>query len=198
MIRRIVRWAETETGTDDQGPYPTAQVGYLGRPGLSTALFPWGFYARPPKGVLAALFSFGAMSDMRGHMPLVGPERTRIALGEVIVYHPATGAKLHLKQDGSIEIIATAAATITAPDGLTINADTQINGTLDVSGAATLAGALTAQSTASMEGDVTLDTGVDLFFNGSEDGTPPTSLNNHVHRSDFATGPGDVDGPKDP
>jgi hypothetical protein len=73
-----------------------------------------------------------------------------LAAGEVAVYHPTTGSKVHLLVDGSIRVTAGAASALFTSTGgvtitpgdvpLTVNGDLTVTGDL-IAGGATLASA---------------------------------------------------------
>ena len=188
LIARIIRWANVEASGDDGGPYQVQQLSYLERTGKSAAIYPFGFSALAPKDTLAFFATISAQSENRVHMPISGPDRVRLKPGEVVVYHPKTGSKIHFKADGSIEVEAGTSEVKIDAANLTLTGATKIDGSLNVTGAVDMDGTL------EVNGVATFDDAI--MSSSSED--PAYDLAGHVHLSNFSTGPGDVDPPKDP
>jgi hypothetical protein len=89
-------------------------------------------------------------------MPISGPDRIRLRDGEVVVFHPKTGAKVHFKEDGSIAIESPSDVKVIAGGDLTAT----------VSGSASIAAtSITLDGNAEVTGDATL--GGDLNHDGS-------------------------------
>lgn len=126
-VSRTVRWAEVVVSGSDTKPYQTQQVGFLGKGGHSLAWYPYGYTALAPSGTLALMFAHAGESEAHTHLPGSPKERPHPLLeGEVALFHPKTGAKIHLKNDGTIDIFAggiDGAVNIAAGDGnITIQA----------------------------------------------------------------------------
>ena len=87
--------------------------------------------------------------------------------GDVIVYHPIAGSRIHLRADGTIEILASG--------GVSIAGDLDVMGSLTVSGDATVDGDV-ADGVRAMSGDRTLFNVHLHKENGAGGGTtdPPT------------------------
>lgn len=183
-IAKIIRWAATESKADDVGPYQTQRVNYLRRgAGRSASIYPYGFSAAAPAGILSAMLSISGKTDARAHMPISGPERIRLKSGEVVVFHPSTGAKAHFKEDGSIDIespldvsvvagrnatvVAATLASITAP-AITLEGDVTVTGTLDAAGTITAGGDLVDQNSIELSAHVHQD-----GFHPTTDNGPP-------------------------
>jgi hypothetical protein len=88
----------------------------MGKVTDSVAWYPYGFHA------VAELDSLGVMLNQQGdtHLHLVGSPRQRITVGdgEVIVYHPDTGSKVHFKSNGDINV--------ESPGTLSLNGETLV------------------------------------------------------------------------
>lgn len=158
-MRSIIKWgATTLSRVARAGKPPTQQVSYLGKAANVTTWTPYGFDAAPPKDKLALILAILSNSD--NQVGLVGSpgEGPTLADGEVVTYHPTTGAKVHFRADGSIEIVtalasvilsatgditatclnaiisASLTATVTAPL-ITLDGNVAVTGTLAVAGA---------------------------------------------------------------
>ena len=104
-IRSLIRLARiTSVGIDDKD-FPNQQVGYLGKVGDAVMWFPYGFTANVPIDELALIFSVGANSESRIAFPSSPKLRIKpIKAGEIVIFHPLTGAKIHFKTNGNIDI----------------------------------------------------------------------------------------------
>lgn len=194
-IRRLIRWAVTETDASESGTYQTQQISYLGRPGKSASAYPYGFSANAPKGVLAVLLSISGQSDARAHMPISGPKRIRLASGEVVVFHPNTGSKVHFRSDGSIEVDAKADVRVTAAGAITAVAGTTLTATAAVSAAitaptVTITGNLVVTGTLNIAGAATFGAAI-TDLNGIDHVT-------HKHTYLISGSPNDTSGPETP
>ena len=106
----------------------------------------YGFTSHPFDGAEAIVASVGGL---RSHMiALVVEDRryrlTGLAPGEVAIYDDL-GNVIKLGRD-RIEILAASKVQLTAPDGLTIDADVTINGDVAITGAVAVDGTLTAST----------------------------------------------------
>lgn len=145
FVARLIRWAMVESTGSDEDPYPHQQVTYLGTGGESQVWFPYGFHALAPAGTLALMFAMSGDSDSRTHMPGSPRERTKVKEGEVVMYHPKTGAKVHFKDDGTIEIVAAEGSPVKIETTGDIECDSTTlrqTGALNVVGGLTLGGAI--------------------------------------------------------
>jgi len=195
MISRVVRWAEIANTGTDADPYPTQRVNFLGKEGNAQTWYPYGFNALAPRGSLGLMLAIGGDSGSQVVLPGSPQERVKVLAGEVVVYHPQTKAKVHMKTDGSISIDAPVSVDVTAP---TINATATATANvtapaIGMTGAVAITGTLAVSGISNFTGDATFvgainaTSSVDASYNLAE----------HVHLSNFATGPGDVDPPKD-
>jgi len=122
-LKYVVRWALTTRDGVDSGDFPTSQVFYLGRPGDAVAWYPYGLHANAPAGELSVLLAMSG--DPASRVALPGSPKSRphpIAVGEVVLYHPATGAKVHLMADGSIVVDAPANVSVVAGGNVDVEA----------------------------------------------------------------------------
>ena len=180
QVRRIVRWSVVESAGDDRGGFPVQQISYLNRAGLSAAWYPFGYHAIAEEDSQALLFTISGQSDARVHFPGSPKDRPEVKPGEVVLYHPKSQSKIYLKNDGDIEIIAKDQAKITAPNGLTINANTQINGTLTVSDTTKLDGTVDINNTVDVSHQTHFHNAV--LVDNTTDNTGTYDLREHVHR----------------
>lgn len=127
-INKIVVDSDSKDDTDR----PIQNINYLGRKGSTEAFFPYGMHANVPKGFLGVLFTILKQASNRMAMFSSGQERIKVATGEVVFFHPATKAKTHYKNDGSI-VTKTKFCTIVAKadgelnvNGATITADGKV------------------------------------------------------------------------
>lgn len=160
-VGQLIRWAVVKTAGTDAGNYPTQELSYNGRPARNSAVwYPYGFHAVAEAGSMALLLYAGGQPDARVHLSGSPRERPRINAGEVVVYCPVTGAKVHFRKNGDIDITspadvnvnalnvnatATTKATVTAPD-IDLTGDVNITGALTVSGILNANGVLNANN----------------------------------------------------
>jgi hypothetical protein len=116
IAKRLIRWCFVSREDPDEGDFPVQQVSYMGKVTDSVAWYPYGFHA------VAELDALGVMLNQQGdtHLHLVGSPRERITVGdgEVIVYHPDTGSKVHFKSNGDIDV--------ESPGTLSLNGETLV------------------------------------------------------------------------
>lgn len=132
-IRNLWRWARvTIVGSDDK-EFPFQQVSYLGKAGNAVMWFPYGFHANIPVDTLGLIVGVGGNSEARVMLPGSPKERIKpLAAGEIVVYHPSTGTKIHFKADGNININTIKTLNVIAATKVILNApDVEIgDGTL--------------------------------------------------------------------
>jgi hypothetical protein len=144
------------------GVLPTQQVTYLGKATNSIPWFPYGFDANVPTEFLSVVLQV-LNSESKVHLP-GSPGGAPITLsGEVVLYHPSTLAKVHMKDQGvvlietaqaSVEITPESGINITPSGGpvtvtgdLTVTGDVTVQTDLDVSGATALGATVTSNGT---------------------------------------------------
>lgn len=162
LLNDLIKLCRFSKRESDTGQFPIQQVEYLEKTGDSFVVLPYGMHANIPADFLGLLLS--AKEQDRFVIPLSSKERVHpVASGELVLFHPVTGSKVHFKNNGDIDIetaadinatcnninvSAAAKATVTAPD-IALIGDVAITGTLSISDAVTaassvaVAGALT-------------------------------------------------------
>ncbi len=114
-LKNLLRWCKvTRDGGADADQFPVQQVGYLEKVGDALMWFPFGYHANIPAETLAVMLSMQGNSEARVALPGSPVERPAIVAGEVVVYHPATGSKIHFKANGDLEITGAALASLSA------------------------------------------------------------------------------------
>jgi hypothetical protein len=103
-IKSLLRWAKTTRDEADADAWPTHQVSYMGKVGKSLAWFPFGFHANVPKENLTLVMSMQGNPEARVDLPGSPLSRPVAEPGEVVVYHPATGSKVHFKESGDVDV----------------------------------------------------------------------------------------------
>ena len=140
-MRMMIRWVATSLARlgGSGGQTPTQQVTYMGKVANVVPWMPYGFAASVPPDKLGIGLSILGNSDSSVYLPGSPGEDPTMAEGEVAFYHPTTGSKIHMRADGSIDILAgTVTATLSASGGVTItpgSAPVTIAGDLTVTGA---------------------------------------------------------------
>jgi len=129
-IKNVIRWAMTTRDGDDSGDCPKLQVGYLGKIGDAAAWFPYGLHANVPAGELAVMFAMNGNPESRVVLP--GSVKSRphpLAVGEVVLYHPGTGAMVHLKANGDVLVSSPGNVSIEAAGDVTATAAGDVTAT---------------------------------------------------------------------
>jgi len=94
--------------SNNDSQFPVFQVEYMGKTADVALIFPYGQFASLPKGQLLVVQSIGAEESNRVALGSGDPsDRPEIDEGEVIYFHPQTGATIHFKNSGEIEIKST-------------------------------------------------------------------------------------------
>lgn len=168
---KTIQWGATSLArVRDAGNFAVQQLKHLGKGSKSVPWFPYGYDASVPTNVLSVILGVLGL-DSKVHLPGTPPAQVpEIEVGEVVVFHPTTGSKVHFLANGDVQVeaglasvtIAAAAGSVTvnAPTGLTINGNVVVNGsittvgggvtigtTLAVTGASTLGATVTAGGT---------------------------------------------------
>lgn len=103
-LKSIIRLGATDNSVSERGGLPLQKVFYLGKSSESVPLFPYGMHARPKKGWLSLILSYGGRSENRWHLTSSAERRpTDLKDGEIVFYHPPTMSEIRLKSDGTIE-----------------------------------------------------------------------------------------------
>lgn len=132
-VARLIRWAMVVDPGEDDNPYPTQRVEFLGKQGDSQTWFPYGFTALAPRDALSLMWAIGGDGASRVHMPGSPLERPKMKEGEVAMYHPASGAIVHMLADGTIEIESALEVKVIAPL-ISLTGTTNIVGPTTVTG----------------------------------------------------------------
>lgn len=146
-IRSLIHWGATTRTHDDAGDFPIQQIGYMGKIGEVVMWFPAGFHSNVDTDELALILSIQGNPEAKIGLPGTPAKRPKIATGEVVVYHPKSGSKIHFKDDGSI--------VLTSGTGVTIDAPTTL-----VTGEMTVQGEFNAQAAMNVTGDTQLGSAV--------------------------------------
>ena len=107
------------TGGDAGKAFPQQQGKALDRVGDMFVASPYGLYSNLPDGQLFKVID----EDGRVVLGLTVERPDGIEQGEVVVFHPGTDTKIHLKNNGDIDI-ESAKVNITASDSVNIDAPT--------------------------------------------------------------------------
>lgn len=149
-LQSLIKLAAVVTPGSDGFAMPKHQIQYKGKLGESVPWFPFGFHAVPTPDSFTLVVSPNARPEERVDFPSSAQDRIPVAVGEVIVYHPATKSKMHFKADGTIDIASDVQVNVTAPL-------TQVNGDLDVTGTFGVAGTAQFQSNVEIDANLTVD-----------------------------------------
>jgi len=134
MIRNMTRRSVITLAGDDAGDYPVQQITYLGKATECEMISPYGLHANLPVGVtLLTTWSVQGQEDNRvgmGYTPKLRPKE--LPEGELVLYHPLTGSKIHYKNNGDIDIDVTGDngdlnVTIKKDLNITVNGNASIN-----------------------------------------------------------------------
>ncbi len=115
------------TGSDAKKNYPQQQGKSLGRIGNYLLAQPYGLYANAPNGQLFKVLD----EDGNVIIAVTVARPDGVEPGEVTLHHPAAGSKIHLKNNGDVDIESTGDVNITATTKVSIVAPvTEITGAL--------------------------------------------------------------------
>lgn len=101
MNVNIVRAVVTNGGKDDTAR-PTQQLKYLGGTVDAEIFFPYGMHANLPVNATAIMFSMMCQSSNKIAMGSLPNRRKTLPVGDVMFYHPLTGAEIHFTGNGGI------------------------------------------------------------------------------------------------
>ena len=190
MLSKVVRWAVVNGVSVDEDPYPVQEVKFLGIEARSQTWYPYGFNANAPNGTLSLMWAIGGDPGSAVHMPGSPRERVKVKAGEVVMYHPATGAKVQMEEDGVIRIDAAREVFIDSPTSVNITGGT---GATVVAPIILLDGDVTVTGTLNVTGDADFvaRVGATSAIDGDVD------LAQHHHLVPAPVGPIDTTGPED-
>lgn len=125
MFNLIKRGIITLT-TKDDSDFQICQVEYLGKVKNIELVLPYGLYANPQEQSLVLMFNIGANEENISGIPYNPYNRFKnLEKGEVVVGNPNTGAKIHFKANGDIDIETDGAININSTGSVNINGDTE-------------------------------------------------------------------------
>ena len=152
MIKHLLRWVSIKRSDKASVALPWYQMFYLGKTSDAISVQPYGFHGNMPVDTLAIAAAIGNQAN-KAILGCVAVDRPDLQPGEVAVYHPASGAILVMRNDGSVTL-ETGAAKITAQSSgsLSIDATTAHNGDITVNGNVTVTGTLNVQGTTTLQG----------------------------------------------
>jgi len=122
-LKRLIRWARITRESEDTGDFPIQQVGYLGKVGNAVVWLPYGFHANIPENNLALMLAIAGNPEARVVLPGSPKSRVKpVTAGEVVVFHPITGSKVHFRENGDIDIEATGDLNVTVAGDANVTA----------------------------------------------------------------------------
>lgn len=143
IIKRLIRLGKVTLPGDDTGQFPVQQITYMNKAANAVMWFPYGFHANVPPERLALLFSILGNAEARVAFPGSPEDRPTLETGEVVIFHPPSGSKIHFKTSGDIELVTTTKVKVDAPVA-EFTGDVDITGDLDVTGDTALGAAVTS------------------------------------------------------
>jgi phage gp45-like len=137
-LKKLIQLVRITAGGLDDKDAPVQQIEYMGKVASGVMVFPFGFHANVDPDSLGIKLSYNAQPENRAVFPFSFLKRPKhLATGEVVVYHPKTGTKIHFRDNGDIDVVANTAKSgnvnITCND-VTVNAagDAKIDAVGDV------------------------------------------------------------------
>lgn len=127
-IKKLLRWVRSTKAGDDTGKYPVQQFEYMGKTIDAVVIYPYGHHANMPADVLAIAGAINGDSENRAVIGCLPPDRPQLAGGEVVLYHPDSGSKIHFKTDGSINVVG----DLNVDNNLTVSGDLTVDGDITV------------------------------------------------------------------
>lgn len=119
------------TGKDKQKQYPDQQAVSLGRVGDNIILFPYGLYADLPAETLLKTLAPGVAISVTVERP------SDTEQGEPVFFHPVTGSRIIMRNNGDVEIIADKvkfSGGVEIGGNLTVDGDTALGATVTSNG----------------------------------------------------------------
>jgi len=155
-LRTLITRARVSLSLSDSSNFPRTQATWNGTTKPVETIWPYGLAGRAPSDSLLLLFRVNGTTEDRAGIAMDPLRRFKdLADGEVVVGSPFSGANVHFKANGDIEVTGpanliasiTGSATVTAPGGADVNGvqidsagNVTIPGTLTVTGGASIAG----------------------------------------------------------
>lgn len=163
---QLFRGVITNSGKDDMAR-PVQQVQSLGTTGEMEVFFPYGVHANLPVNAMALVMKLAGQSSSKVAMGSMPNKRQTLQAGEVMFYHPLTGAEFRFHKDGSVTLRPSAESK----NGMTMTK----SGSFEVEGDLKVSGKIQG-------GTVVTDAGTDLDghdhdfdYQGAGDGSTPQS-----------------------
>jgi hypothetical protein len=157
-MKGFLRWAAVSLASDDSGNYPVIQVRYFRKAANALQWTPYGLHCNAPVDTLVQMFTAGN-SEARVAFPGSPVGRPVLAVGEVVLYQPTTGASVLLKANGDIEVSPADGGEVKIPasavDGVMNEAARAVLETHTHGGGSAMDQALTAgtHTTTTLKGD---------------------------------------------
>lgn len=148
-LKNAIRWCKVSRDGDEAAERPVQQVTYMGKVGDALMWFPYGYHANVPAGELALMLGMQGNPEARVALPGSPTDRpTDLLPGEVVLFHPGSGSRVHLKNTGEIEISAQSPVDVNATGDVNVTAGGDATVTAAVDASVTAAGGI-----AKLEGD---------------------------------------------
>lgn len=103
-ISSLIRPARVTKASIGGQQFPRQQIEIFGKLADSTIVYHYGFFGNPPPDTVSLAFSVQGNPDNRVHIPLTNKDIPDHAEGEVLMFHPPTGAFLIFRKSGDIDI----------------------------------------------------------------------------------------------
>ncbi len=187
-IVNLSKWARVSEPMVETADWPYQSIEYLGLGSVpSISWTPYGLHSSPPPDSVCLLVCLQGDEGARVHMA-GSPNKRPVTLeeGEVVMYHPKTGSRVHFKDNGDIKVTSSTLVSIVAPE-------TTMSGNLTVTGDVTVEdGGITVESgsitTEGILGNITANLGTIKTLVGeiTAIGKP---MSTHVHAATGLTAP---------
>jgi phage gp45-like len=186
-VKQLLRWCEVNEDNNESriaNPpnIPEQEVQYSGKIGNSVAWFPYGFHANLPKDTRGVMLNLGSEPSNRVVLGGSPDQRILIETGEVVIYHPNSGSKIHFRANGDIDIATDTNINVSAND-VTLeaagNVEMGVGGNVEMS----VDGDVSVDS----EGTVTIDAATKVDILSSEVNIGTAGLEKLMNETAMAT-----------
>ncbi len=157
-LKQLLRVGVVSNEGADSDTIPVQQLSYHGKKGNSLAWLPYGFHSIAINDSLCLILAANANSEERMHIATSMLDRPQGAPGEVFVFHPQTGTRIHLKNNGDVDIISTNDVNVTAEGDINATA-TDVNVTASGDITAIAGGDINATATGNL---ITTSAGLEM------------------------------------
>lgn len=138
MIKNDGAWAKTTNTMVDTNLLPVQQASAIGNLNNYVMVAPYGYHYNAPVDTLCATID----NKKRVAMATSGITRIPVESGEVIYFHPITKTRIHMKNNGDVQIQDAGGTTFTLSNGkvtvkatnIELDGDVAITGNLNVDG----------------------------------------------------------------